>query len=244
MVSEKCSAPQKELPQLRIHEDSFFSDFSPFMFFLDLAPQKKQKVDESAKEDEGDGKAKTEEQTSTDEKDTAAGEDAKENSVPAEASNAASETKQEVEDSAPAPSADADAAPVPAGLPPGVPTGDSAKPVDPNAVASVSNPNSIIEERGEVSPLYVGRVIGKGGEMIRDLQARAGCRIDVDQQVPPGQPRVITYRGTRAQIDFAKHLVQLLCRENATDADLPLGNAKREYLVVPGQSVGKIIGRG
>ena len=29
----------------------------------------------------------------------------------------------------------------------------------------------ITEEKGEVSSLYVGRVIGKGGEMIRDLQA-------------------------------------------------------------------------
>lgn len=80
--------------------------------------------------------------------------------------------------------------------------------------------------------------------MIRDLQARSSCRIDVDQNVPPNQPRVITYRGTRRTIDFAKSLVGMLCRENASEADLPLGDAKREYLVVPAQSVGKIIGRG
>ena len=104
--------------------------------------------------------------------------------------------------------------------------------------------NQVVEERGEVSPLYVGRVIGKGGEMIRDLQARAGCRIDVDQNVPAGKPRVITYRGSRKTVDFAKSLVQMLCREGASEADLPLGQAKREFLVVPSQSVGKIIGRG
>jgi predicted PilT family ATPase len=79
--------------------------------------------------------------------------------------------------------------------------------------------------------------------MIRDLQARSSCRIDVDQNVPQGQPRVITYRGTRSQVDFAKRLVNLLCQENASDADLPLGEAKQEYLMVPAQSVGKIIGR-
>lgn len=123
----------------------------------------------------------------------------------------------------------------PGGLPP---------PVDPYVAATVMNPESIVEERGEVSALYVGRVIGKGGEMIRDLQARSGCRMDVDQNVPPGQPRVITYRGTRKTVDFAKRLVQMLCAENASEADLPLGEAKREFLVVPAQSVGKIIGRG
>jgi far upstream element-binding protein len=36
----------------------------------------------------------------------------------------------------------------------------------------------------------------------------------------------------------------MLCQESSSEADLPLGEAKREYLVVPAQSVGKIIGRG
>jgi len=42
--------------------------------------------------------------------------------------------------------------------------------------------------------------------MIRDLQARSGARIDIDQNLPPWQPRVIIYRGTRETVDFAKHL--------------------------------------
>jgi predicted RNA-binding protein YlqC (UPF0109 family) len=116
--------------------------------------------------------------------------------------------------------------------------------MDPNVVATVTNPEQVVEEVGTVSALYVGRVIGKGGEMIRDLQARSGCRMDVDQNVPIGQPRVITYRGTRATVDFAKHLVQLLCTEGVTDNDLPLGNAAQEHVIIPAQSVGKVIGRG
>lgn len=132
---------------------------------------------------------------------------------------------------APAPAA---AVAAPAGLP--VPSQQS------YALPAVDN--QVIEDRGEISALYVGRVIGKGGEMIRDLQARSACRIDVDQNVPPGQPRVITYRGTKNTVDFAKHLVHLLCQDNGSEADLPLGEAKREYLVVPASSVGKIIGRG
>jgi len=134
-------------------------------------------------------------------------------------------------------------APVPAlpsGLPPGLPTSGG----QPALVAAAPNPEAVLEEKGEVSAVYVGRVIGKGGEMIRDLQARSACRIDVDQNVPPGQPRLITYRGTRKTIDFAKQLVHMLCQENINEADLPLGEAKREFLVVPASSVGKIIGRG
>eukprot|EP00531_Pseudo-nitzschia_arenysensis_P001275 CAMPEP_0116131066 /NCGR_PEP_ID=MMETSP0329-20121206/8810_1 /TAXON_ID=697910 /ORGANISM="Pseudo-nitzschia arenysensis, Strain B593" /LENGTH=552 /DNA_ID=CAMNT_0003625477 /DNA_START=51 /DNA_END=1709 /DNA_ORIENTATION=- len=128
---------------------------------------------------------------------------------------------------------------LPVGLPPGLPGGGTPAPV-----VATPDPEAILEEKGEVSAVYVGRVIGKGGEMIRDLQARSACRIDVDQNVPPGQPRLITYRGTRKTIDFAKMLVRMLCQENVNEADLPLGEAKREFLVVPANSVGKIIGRG
>lgn len=135
---------------------------------------------------------------------------------------------------------EAPATTLPSGLPPGLPTSEG----QPALVVAAPNPESVLEEKGEVSAVYVGRVIGKGGEMIRDLQARSACRIDVDQNVPPGQPRLITYRGTRKTIDFAKQLVRMLCQENINEADLPLGEAKREFLVVPASSVGKIIGRG
>lgn len=138
------------------------------------------------------------------------------------------------------PVADGASAAFPGGLPPGLPTSGG----QPIPVATAPDPEAILEEKGEVSAVYVGRVIGKGGEMIRDLQARSACRIDVDQNVPPGQPRLITYRGTRKTIDFAKQLVHMLCQENVNEADLPLGEAKREFLVVPASSVGKIIGRG
>lgn len=110
--------------------------------------------------------------------------------------------------------------------------------------ATTVDPNQPVEERGEVPAVYVGRVIGKGGEMIRDMQARSGARIDVDQNVPQGQPRVITYRGTRETVDFAKRLVHMLSVENVHENDLPLGNAKQEIVIIPSQSVGKIIGRG
>ena len=174
--------------------------------------------------------------------------------IKAEAPAVADEPKTETttesteESGAPATSADAaaeapattpDTPALPGELPPGLPSGGQPAPV-----VATPDPEAVLEEKGEVSAVYVGRVIGKGGEMIRDLQARSACRIDVDQNVPPGQPRLITYRGTRITIDFAKQLVRMLCQENVNEADLPLGEAKREFLVVPANTVGKIIGRG
>ena len=41
----------------------------------------------------------------------------------------------------------------------------------------------------EIDPLLVGRVIGKAGETIRQLQGASGAHIDIDQNVPEGRPR-------------------------------------------------------
>lgn len=127
---------------------------------------------------------------------------------------------------------------IPAGVPSGLPS------LDPAVQPTVTNPDAMVEERGNVAALYVGRVIGKGGEMIRDLQARSGCRIDVDQNVPQGQPRIITYRGTRRTVEDAKKMVTLLCQEDGNETLLPIGEAKRKQMSVPSSSIGKIIGRG
>ena len=121
-------------------------------------------------------------------------------------------------------------------LPPGIPRGV------PTPVSIPVDENATVEEKDTVPTQYVGRVIGKGGEMIRDLQARSACKIDVDQNVPSGAPRIITYRGTRKTVDFAKQLVALLC--SSGEKELPLGQATRQHLVVPTSVIGKIIGRG
>ena len=130
------------------------------------------------------------------------------------------------------------------GAPEGVPTaGSVAAPITAAAAPATSAPpaEAELEERVSISPLYVGRVIGKGGEMVRDLQARSGCRIDLDQG---GAEKIITYRGTRAKIDFAKNLVAILCQPDGKPEDLPLGEAQRKIIFVPATVIGKIIGRG
>jgi hypothetical protein len=40
-----------------------------------------------------------------------------------------------------------------------------------------------------IDPVLVGRIIGKGGETIRQLQGASGAHIDIDQNFPEGQPR-------------------------------------------------------
>jgi predicted RNA-binding protein YlqC (UPF0109 family) len=156
-------------------------------------------------------------------------------------------------------------APVPtsSSLPPGVPTGvpvgipvslntapesapassHSHSHSQPQLQSSQSEMQSLTEKQ-DIPVQYVGRIIGKGGEQIRDLQARSSCKVDVDQNVPHGAPRVITYHGTKDRIDFAKNLVNLLCQENWKNVELPLGFASRAVIQVPGTVIGKIIGRG
>jgi len=138
-------------------------------------------------------------------------------------------------------------APVASSLPPGVPEGvPMALNNAPAPTSAHSQPTQTqtMTEKQDMPVQYVGRIIGKGGEQIRDLQARSACKVDVDQNVPNGAPRVITYHGTKDKIDFAKSLVNMLCQENWKNVELPLGFASRAVMQVPGTVIGKIIGRG
>jgi len=128
-----------------------------------------------------------------------------------------------------------------------------------NTAAAAATATSIeVEERDELSPLHVGRIIGKGGEMIRDLQARSGCRIDVRQDMgDAAAPRIIIYRGrSEEDVVLARELVRILCCDSdhsGEDCDdgkrrrrrrsLPLGHATKRSVRVPQESVGRIIGR-
>jgi KH domain len=111
-------------------------------------------------------------------------------------------------------------------------------------VVSDNPADEFVEEVDELLPEYVGRIIGKGGEMIRDLQARSGCKIDVDQNVAAGAPRIISYKGKRSKVAFAKQLIHLLSVQNVPEDNLPLGEAVEEILAVSASVVGKVIGRG
>ena len=61
-------------------------------------------------------------------------------------------------------------------------------------------------ETVECPPGFVGRVIGKGGETIKGLQAQSGAHITVDQNFPEGAPRVIGISGPPGCVAIAKRL--------------------------------------
>eukprot|EP00581_Thalassiosira_minuscula_P001789 CAMPEP_0183743818 /NCGR_PEP_ID=MMETSP0737-20130205/65413_1 /TAXON_ID=385413 /ORGANISM="Thalassiosira miniscula, Strain CCMP1093" /LENGTH=741 /DNA_ID=CAMNT_0025979447 /DNA_START=556 /DNA_END=2781 /DNA_ORIENTATION=- len=127
-----------------------------------------------------------------------------------------------------------------------------------------NNNRYILEEKGTLPSRHVGRIIGKGGETIRDIQARSACHIDVHQtNVDRGAPKIITYRGRcQEDIDLAKRLVDMLCQRangnsasgsgggsggdagnDPTSRTLPLGRATMKQIRVPQWIVGRIIGK-
>jgi far upstream element-binding protein len=55
-----------------------------------------------------------------------------------------------------------------------------------------------------IDPVLVGRIIGKGGETIRQLQGASGAHIDIDQNFPEGQPRKVRAAFTRPRVSRAQ----------------------------------------
>lgn len=103
---------------------------------------------------------------------------------------------------------------------------------------------------------YVGYIIGRGGETIRDLQARSGAHIQIvrEEEGAAFTPeRFVSIAGTEDAVESAKKLIQNLLDERANgggggdDARYggtnPDGSETLEILV-PNDRVGLVIGRG
>ena len=59
-----------------------------------------------------------------------------------------------------------------------------------------------------MSPLIVGKVIGKGGQRIRDLMEESGARIWIDQDsMAPQDPRIVYVSGQRGNVDSAVQMI-------------------------------------
>jgi len=59
-----------------------------------------------------------------------------------------------------------------------------------------------------VEKQYMGRIIGKKGVTINDLQRRSATDLQVNQDVPPGRHCEITIRGSRPGIEMAKQMLK------------------------------------
>ncbi|KAJ1451835.1 hypothetical protein M885DRAFT_528702 [Pelagophyceae sp. CCMP2097] len=97
-------------------------------------------------------------------------------------------------------------------------------------------------EKVECPQSLVGRLIGKQGETIKDLQRRSGARIQIDQNYPEGQPRIVTIEGSSACVDVGCELVRSLIGNSPA-----VGNGAPGQMTTmecPKQLVGRVIGKG
>ena len=61
----------------------------------------------------------------------------------------------------------------------------------------------------DVDASVVGRLIGRGGATINDMQARSKCRIQIDQSTPEGMPKKVSVSGAHAEnVAMAVQIIQ------------------------------------
>ncbi|GMH54778.1 hypothetical protein TrLO_g156 [Triparma laevis f. longispina] len=115
------------------------------------------------------------------------------------------------------------------------------EPVELTLVKKEEIGNGKFSETVIINSRYVGRVLGRGGETVRDLQNRSGCGIDLDQGVT-GDEKHITFKGTPSGILLGKYLTSLLSCEYGYELPLPLLSASQNSVEVSDFVVGTIIG--
>ena len=91
----------------------------------------------------------------------------------------------------------------------------------------------------QIPATLVGKVIGKGGETIKNLQNQSRTRIQIDHTAPGDTKTItITSESNPDYLEAAKHLIQQVISD-----DSPQGEVQRSVECPPG-IVGRIIGRG
>lgn len=68
----------------------------------------------------------------------------------------------------------------------------------------------------EVAKIFVGKIIGRGGEMIVQLQQQTGARVQIDQSVPDGMPCKVCISGNQAQVQAGINAINALVAEGPT----------------------------
>mmetsp|Transcript_40660 Transcript_40660/g.68079 ORF Transcript_40660/g.68079 Transcript_40660/m.68079 type:complete len:445 (-) Transcript_40660:543-1877(-) len=95
-------------------------------------------------------------------------------------------------------------------------------------------------------PGLVGRIIGRGGETIKGLQAASMATISIDQNFPDGHPRKIHISGGAAAVANGRKLVLDLLEGGPSTAAQLLGSQFGPGISMdcPKEMVGRVIGRG
>ena len=114
------------------------------------------------------------------------------------------------------------------------------KPVDTTNYSDMSIKTEIME----IAQEKVGQIIGSKGAIIQDLQSKTGCKIQVNQDFPPGAPRQVVYTGSALQIKTAKDLVALIMERGPTAIHMLNGPIITQVVECPQVLVGRVIGAG
>ena len=72
---------------------------------------------------------------------------------------------------------------------------------------------SQVSEVMDIDKAHVGRVIGKGGETIRDIQQRSRTECLIDQNFPDHLPRKLTITGEAENVKLAVDMVNAVINE-------------------------------
>eukprot|EP01029_Cantina_marsupialis_P016815 TRINITY_DN376_c0_g2_i1.p2 TRINITY_DN376_c0_g2~~TRINITY_DN376_c0_g2_i1.p2 ORF type:complete len:429 (-),score=91.57 TRINITY_DN376_c0_g2_i1:356-1642(-) len=102
-----------------------------------------------------------------------------------------------------------------------------------------------VKDEVTIPNLFVGLVIGKGGETIRELQLRSGAHIQIQRDceaLSGTSDRLISIRGLKDRVGLAKRLINELIDERKKQIK---GGGDVDLAVpVPNDKVGLVIGRG
>lgn len=105
--------------------------------------------------------------------------------------------------------------------------------------------NAIVTRSIDCPQSMVGRIIGKGGETIKGLQAQSGAHVSIDQNVVEGEPRKINISGAAKCVEMAANLVENLLLGTGPGSGLLIAPGQiSKLLECPKEAVGKLIGRG
>eukprot|EP01038_Epipyxis_sp_PR26KG_P013145 gene13145-17613_t len=103
--------------------------------------------------------------------------------------------------------------PAPAPTFPSNPYGSVGMYGQPNAMINPYGVPSAVPSQGqstqtlEIPKLYVGKIIGKGGETISMIQTKSNCRVNIDQNVGDGKPCKVVITGPPHGLGIATQLI-------------------------------------
>lgn len=122
---------------------------------------------------------------------------------------------------------------------------EKARKAEEERLAEEERANAVTTRVIDCPASMVGRIIGRGGETIKGLQASSGAHVAIDQNVPDGEPRKINISGTVSCVECASRLVEnLLLGTGAAGSLLVTPGQTSKSVECPKESVGKLIGRG